>query len=121
MYSASGFSYEVLGGFTAEPCKTLEFFGPKVAGFGDRSRLTEALKYFCDRFESAPQGLFLFITDGRIDDMPGVDAYNRQLAGRIRAGERRPVKCILLGIGDHVDVRQVRLPDDLDTGTGVDI
>ena len=116
-----GGAYEVLGDFTGEQCKVLDFSGPKVAGFGDRTRLTGALKYFCDRFESAPQGLFIFITDGRIDDMPGVVAYTRQLAQRIRAGERRPVKCVLLGFGDDVDVRQLRLLDDLDPGSGVDI
>ena len=116
-----GGAYEVLGDFTAEQCKALDFSGPKVAGFGDRTRLTEALKYFCDRFESAPQGLFIFITDGRIDDMSGVVAFTRQLAERIRAGERQPVKCVLLGFGDDVDVRQLRLLDDLDTGTGVDV
>jgi hypothetical protein len=53
--------------------------------------------------------------------MPGVVAYSRQLAARIHAGNRRPVKCVLLGFGDDVDVRQMRLLDDLDTGGGVDI
>jgi hypothetical protein len=116
-----GGACEVFGDFTAEQCRVLNFAGPKAAGFGTRTYLLPALRFFCDRFAEAPRGIFLFITDGRLDDMGGVVAFTRELAAQIESGARKPVKCVLLGFGDEVDERQLRTLDDLNTGTGVDV
>jgi hypothetical protein len=50
-----------------------------------------------------------------------VKAATIKLAKRIEAGQRNPVKCVLIGIGDEIDERQMHELDDLDTGTSVDI
>jgi hypothetical protein len=43
------------------------------------------------------------------------------LARDIAAGRRKPVKMVLIGLGQQVNERQLAELDDLDTGTGIDI
>ena len=62
----------------------------------------------------------VFLTGGAIIDLPHVKEDATKLARDIAAGRRNPVKCVLVGVGDKIDERQMEELDDLDTGTGVD-
>jgi hypothetical protein len=116
-----GSAVEVIGDYTAEQCATLNLTGPKNVPFGNGTRLLPAVKYFVDRFKDAAQAMYVFCTDGALDDLAEVKAYTMQLARDIAGKHRNPVKCVLVGIGDKVDEGQMEELDDLDTGTEVDI
>lgn len=118
---SDGSKYEVLGDFTEEQCRELEIVGPRSTTFGAGTTLTPAVRYFADRFAAARRGMYVFITDGRLDDLAEVKAYTAELAREIASGRRNPLKCVLIGVGDKVDEEQMEQLDDLDTGTDVDI
>jgi len=117
----NGSAYEVLGDFTAEQCKELNVVGPQQQTFGGGTRLTPAVKYFVDRFQEAARGMYVFLTDGKLDDLKEVKEYTTLLCNEIALGTRNPVKCVLIGVGDQIDEGQMEELDDLDTGTDVDI
>lgn len=116
-----GSAYEVLGDFTEDACRSLTLTGPKTETFGNGTRLTPAVRYFVDRFADAERGLYVFLTDGKLDDFEELKRYTTALAKDIAAGRRKPVKCVLIGLGDDVDEAQLGELDDLDTGTSVDV
>lgn len=116
-----GSAYEVLGDFTGEQCKGLDIIGPKTTPFGAGTKLTPAMRYFVDRFNDAARGMYVFLTDGKLDDLAEVKAYTTQLCQEIALGTRNPVKCVLIGVGEAVDEKQMEELDDLDSGTDVDI
>ena len=110
---------EVIGDFTEAQAVAFDFKGPQK--FGTRTKLTPALKYFAERYWEAKWGMFIFVTDGCIDDLEDVKNYSTQLAQKIKKGDRNPLKLILIGIGPLVDEQQMVMLDDLDTGTDVDL
>jgi len=116
-----GGAYEVLGDFDHEGCASMVVGGPNKTPFGNGTRLVPAVKYFVERFADAKRGMYIFITDGRLDDLVEVKRYTKQLAKAIAAGKRNPVKCVLIGVGNEIDEGQMEELDDLDTGTDVDI
>lgn len=63
----------------------------------------------------------MFLTDGRLDDLEQVKGYSTQLARAVAAGQRNPVKFVLVGMGNKVEEAQMEELDDLDTGTEVDL
>src|SRR5262249_15263747 len=73
------------------------------------------------RFRAARRGMYLFLTDGRIDDLGAVKGYTRQLCEDIHAKRRNMIKCVLIGVGDQIDERQMEELDDLESGTNIDI
>jgi hypothetical protein len=116
-----GGAYEVIGDFTGEQVRNLSFEGPQKQDFGSGTRLLPAMKYFVDRFVEAKRGMYLFLTDGHLDDLQGVKNYTKTLCREIAAKRRNMVKCVLIGVGDKIDERQMEELDDLDSGTDVDI
>lgn len=116
-----GSALDVVGDFSAAQCQSLEISGPRAAGFGSGTKLLPAVRYFVDRFKDAQRGMYLFITDGRLEDLNDVKAYTRQLARDISAQKRNAVKCVLVGLGNDIDEGQMEELDDLDTGTDVDV
>jgi hypothetical protein len=116
-----GRQYEVVGDFTTDQCGSMPVIGPKDVPFGQGTHLTPAVKYFVDRFVDAERGMYIFMTDGQLDDLPQVKRYTTDLAKLIAAGKRKPVKCVLIGVGAEINEGQMEELDDLDTGTDVDI
>lgn len=113
-------SIQVVGDLTAEEARAHELTGPRSFG-GGQTALLPAVRYFVDRFASAPWGMYVFISDGVIRDLEAVKKYSIGLAQEIEAGRRPPLKLVLIGVGDQIDERQMIELDDLDTGTGVDL
>lgn len=116
-----GTQIEVVGDLTGDDCPTATFTGPQHAGFGNATHLTPAVRYFAERFSDAQRGMYLFITDGRLDDLEAVKQYTGSLCREIAQGWRNPFKCVLIGLGDQIDEQQMEELDDLDSGTDVDI
>ncbi len=116
-----GGAYEVVGDFTEEQCRKLDISGPDAHAFGLGTRLAPAVRYFVDRFADAARGMYVFLTDGRLDDLADVKHLTAHLAREIADGKRNPIKCVLIGVGDEIDEGQMVQLDNLDTGTSVDI
>ena len=116
-----GSAFEVLGDFSEDQCRALEVVGPRGVPFGAGTRLSPAVRYFAERFRDADRGMYVFVTDGRLDDLDDVKRYTTALAREIAAGSRNPLKFVLIGVGGELDERQMEELDDLDTGTDVDI
>jgi len=111
---------EEVGDFTEAQCKSLCLEGPKKS-FGIKTNLVPAIKYFVNRFADAKNGMYIFITDGKLDDLPEVKNLTTQIAHEISQGKRNPVKFVLIGVGDSVDEKQMEELDNLDTGTDMDL
>src|SRR5437660_5313095 len=115
----NGGQIEVVGDLTADQAERHVFGPPK--DFGTGTQLMPAVRYFVERFRSAPWGFYVFITDGELHDLDDVIAYSKRLAQDVAAGRRHPVKFVLIGIGNEVNEHQMTELDDLDTGTDVDL
>jgi hypothetical protein len=115
----NGGQIEVVGDLTADQAERHVFGPPKE--FGTGTQLLPAVKYFVERFRTAPWGFYVFITDGELHDLDAVIAYSKQLARDIAARRRNPVKFVLIGIGPSVNEKQMEELDDLDTGTDIDL
>jgi hypothetical protein len=114
-----GTEIEEIGDLTAEQAAGFDFRGP--ASWGGGTQLLPAVRYFVERFASAPWGIYVFITDGAVDDLEAVKDFTRQLAKDIDVGRRMPVKLVMIGLGQEVDETQLAELDDLDTGTEFDL
>jgi hypothetical protein len=110
-----GMQTQDLGDLDAAMAKSKSFAPPKQ--FGTGTKLLPAVKYFTEaRFASAPWSIFVFVTDGVIEDLTDVQTYTMELARQIAQGKRHFVKLVLLGIGAEVDEGQMEALDDMDYG-----
>lgn len=129
IYWATGDPGEIQphGFLTEAEAQGYAFPAPKQ--YGRRTNLLPALKYFADGihpktgrpFRDSKRGVFVFITDGAIEDLEAVKQYSTQLAQEIQAGKRNPLKLVLIGLGNQIDEQQMQELDDLDTGTEQDL
>lgn len=116
-----GTDVEVIGDFTAAECEKAKFPGPLKKGFGNGTFLAPAVRYFADRFADAKNGMYVFITDGELNDLEDVKWLTKKMCKEIAAKTRNPIKCVLIGVGDQINESQMEELDDLDSGTDVDI
>ncbi len=119
----SGGEIEVVGDIRANEAATLNIDGPERMMFGDKSMLLPAVRFFADKFADAPLGMFVFVTDGRIDDIQEVKRYTTQLAREIAADKRPLLKFILVGIGEQINQYEgtLKLLNSHDTETYVNM
>src|SRR5262249_57496105 len=108
-----------VGDLTADQAETHVFGAPRE--FGTGTQLLPAVRYFVERFRSAPWGFYVFITDGELHDLDEVIAYSKRLAQDVASRRRNPVKFVLIGVGPDVNEHQMEELDDLETGTDVDL
>jgi hypothetical protein len=109
----------VVGDLTADQAEKHVFSAPRDYGTG--TQLLPAVEYFVNRFSDAPWGFYVFLTDGELHDLDAVKDFSRRLAREIASGKRKPLKFVLIGVGDGVKEAQMEELDDLDTGTSVDL
>lgn len=113
-------SIEPIGNLTETDIATHTFSGPGRFG-GGATALLPAVQYFASQFPAAPMGIFVFLTDGVINDLKAVMDYTVTLAKDIEARKRPPLKLILVGVGNQIDETQMIELDNLDTGTKQDL
>ena len=112
---AGGQNVQDLGDMTSAQVKARAFAAP--TDFGNGTKLLPALKHFAEtKFPQAPWSIFVFLTDGAIEDLDAVKDYTRQLAREIAAGTRQFLKLVLIGVGAEVKEDQMEELDDLDYG-----
>lgn len=108
-----GDSLEILGDMCAEQVRSFRFNEPKSPGKG--TRLLPAVQYFADeRFPDAPWGIYVFITDGIIEDLEQVKEYSLKIGRELANGKRGFIKFVLIGLGSAIDEDQMIELDDLD-------
>jgi hypothetical protein len=117
--TGDGRQIEVVGDLTGAQCPTASFASPKE--FGNETHLLPAIKYFVERFADARWGIYVFITDGHLNDLDAVKRYCVQLARDIANKKRNELKFVLIGVGDNINENQMEQLDDLETGTDVDL
>jgi hypothetical protein len=88
---------------------------------GNSTHLLPAVKYFVERFADARWGMYIFITDGKLDDLAEVKKYCTDLARQIEKKRRNDLKLVLIGVGEEIDEGQMEELDNLETGTSVDL
>jgi hypothetical protein len=115
----NGGEIEVVGDLRADEAERHVFGPPR--DFGTGTRLLPAVRYFVERFRSAPWGFYVFITDGELHDLDEVKEYSVRLARDIAARRRNPLKFVLIGVGPSVNETQMEELDDLDSGTPIDL
>lgn len=116
---ADGDQLQQIGDMTAFEVERHGFQGPDP--FGKGAKLLPAVRYFVNRYADAKWGMYIFITDGTIDDLTAVREYSTRLAQEIAQGQRNGLKLVLLGVGQQVERAQMQQLDDLETGTDVDL
>ncbi len=87
----NGSELEVIATLSENEAANLNIDGPNHMMFGDKSRLLPAVEYFTETYQSAPMGMFVFITDGNIDDIAELRHYCARLANDIAADKRNIV------------------------------
>jgi hypothetical protein len=116
-----GSQMEELGDLTSEDCESASFKGPVHTAFGNRTILAPAVRYFAERFRDARRGMYIFITDGELNDLEEVKRYTISLCKDIESGRRNPLKCVLIGAGEKINETQMEELDDLESGTEIDL
>src|SRR6202043_3323343 len=106
-----GGAIQEVGDLTADQAEKHVFGRPRSYGTG--TQLLPAVRYFVDRFRSAPWGFYVFITDGELHDLDEVKRYSTELAMDVSAKRRRPLKFVLIGVGPDVNEEQMEELDDL--------
>lgn len=95
-----GNEIEVVGDLDAEKSLAAEFSRPKEMGTG--TKLVPAIKYYTeDRFPDCSWGIYLFITDGLIEDIEEVKKYTKEICDGIASGQRGFTKLVIIGLGNE--------------------
>ena len=115
----TGDSIEVIGDLTAYQVEQYPFNPPIQVG--PKANLLPAVRYFVERFAQAKWGMYVFFTQGIINDLDAVKSYTAALAAQIAAGRRNELKLVLIGVGKHISRAHLEALDNLDTGTVLDL
>jgi hypothetical protein len=109
-----GTGIEPAGNVTTAQIPTLKIDGPRDAKFGSQTHLAPAFRHFLEK-TGGNSGIFVFMTDGRIDDETAVIQMTHEIAGKMHAAGVYPpnVRCVLIGIGREIDEDQFSRIDDM--------
>ncbi len=108
-----GSAIQVMGDLTEADAATTSYNGVEEHMWGHGTKLMPAIKYFQTTFADADMGFYVYITDGKLDDFEEVKQFTAQLSHDIHAGKRKPVKYVLIGVGEEIDIKQLEELDDL--------
>lgn len=116
-----GAQIEEIGDLTAEDCETAQFKGPQNVDMGSGTHLAPAVRYFEEKFRDAKMGMYIFITDGELHDLEEVKKLTIDICKQVESGQRNFMKCVLIGVGDDINIEQMEELDDLESGTDIDV
>jgi hypothetical protein len=111
----AGGEIQELGDMNADQAASYDFSLPTKPGTG--TQLLPAVKYFTEtKFPTAPWSIFVFITDGVIEDLEKVKQYSLQIGAEIAQGKRNFTKFVLIGLGGAAEEAEPQMEelDDLD-------
>ncbi len=116
---AAGRDIESLGDFRQDQLEAAKIVGPRSKPFGPHTFLVPAFRDFAQK-SLGLAGVFVFVTDGHIEDEQEVIAETHRVAAEMKAGQRLSIKCVLIGIGKQVDRAQLGNINDMDMPAGLE-
>ncbi len=119
--SPPGDKIEEIGEFSESGWENATITGPKKEKWGKGTKLLPTIKLAMEKIaKSADWTMGVIITDGIIEDEQDCMNYCLQVGKEMASGHRKPVKLVLIGIGESVDEEQLERFDDMFEGTGID-
>ena len=115
----AGDNIEIIGDLTAYQVEQYPFYPPSEPGLS--ANLLPAVRYFVERFAQAKWGMYVFFTQGIINDLEAVKRYTANLAAEIAAGRQNDLKLVLIGVGKNFSSAHLQALDNLDTNTALDL
>lgn len=119
--SPDGSKIEEIGEFDETSWGNASIGGPKKEKWGRGTKLLPAIKHCVETVaKGSDWTMGVIITDGIIEDeQDGID-YCLTIGQEMAAGKLKPVKLVLIGIGEEVDEGQLERFDNMFEGTGID-
>ncbi len=118
--SPDGSKVEPIGELDEAGWQHATIAGPRKEKWGKGTRLLPALQFCTEKVAAgADWTLGVIVTDGIIEDEPDCVAYCLRIGKEMALGRRKPIKLILIGIGEEVDEAQLERFDDMFEGSGV--
>lgn len=108
----NGADIEHAGSVGIADLPTLSISGPSKENFGEGTKLAPIFRHFANLHKNS-NGVFVFITDGTIEDEKEVIKETTKVAREQKAGDRKSIKCIIIGVGRAVDREQLARIDDM--------
>ncbi|MFH0782124.1 MAG: VWA domain-containing protein [Pseudomonadota bacterium] len=119
--SPDGSKIEEIGEFDEKTWENALIGGPKIEKWGRGTKLLPAIKYGVETLaKGSDWTMGVIITDGIIEDEQDCIKYCLKIGKEIVAGKLKPIKLVLIGIGEEVDEGQLERFDDMFEGTSVD-
>jgi hypothetical protein len=119
--SPDGSKVEPIGEFDEDSWPRVPIAGPKKEKWGKGTKLLPAIRLCAEKVAAgADWTIGVIVTDGIIEDERDCVDYCLRLGRELAAGRRKPIKLILIGIGEEVDEAQLQRFDDMFEGTGID-
>jgi hypothetical protein len=88
------------GDLNSDRIQSFPFTPPADMGTG--TQLLPAVKYYTEeKFPDVPWAIYVFITDGEIDDVEAVKSYSLQIGREVSEGKRKYTKFVIIGMGDE--------------------
>jgi hypothetical protein len=119
--ASDGSKIEEIGEFDEAGWDTANIGGPKKEKWGRGTKLFPAIQYGA---EQAAKGsdwtMGVIITDGIIEDESDCVNYCLTIGKEMATGKRKPIKLVLIGIGEEIDEDQLDRFDNMFEGTGID-
>ena len=118
--SPDGSKAEPIGEFDEAAWQSAAITGPRREKWGKGTRLLPALQLCADRIaRDADWTIGVIVTDGLIEDEKDCVGYSFRIGREIATSRRKPIRFVLLGIGEEVDETQLQRFDDMFEGSGV--
>jgi hypothetical protein len=119
--SPEGNKVEPIGEFDEAGWQHAVIKGPRREKWGKGTRLLPAFEYCAEQVAAgAAWTIGVFVTDGIIEDEADCISYCQRIGREMAMGRRKPIKLILIGIGEEVDKAQFERFDDMFDGSGVE-
>jgi hypothetical protein len=115
-----GKKIEEIGEFDETGWGTASVAGPVKEKWGRGTKLLPVIQYGVDRIaQGSDWTMGVIITDGLIEDEKDCIAYCLQIGKEMAEKKRKPLKLVLIGIGEEVDEDQLEHFDNMFEGTGI--
>lgn len=119
--SPDGSKTETIGDLDEATWAKAIISGPKHEKWGRGTKLLPAIRYGVEHVaQDADWTMGVIVTDGIIEDEADCLAYCLKVGKTMANSQRKPIKLVLIGIGQDVDEAQLERFDDMFEGSGID-
>jgi hypothetical protein len=105
---------ELIGEFAADGCAKAKIVGPTKKNWGTGTQLLPPVRHIVENVAAKSDfTMGVLITDGIIEDYDAVVKYCYKVGEDVVAGRRKPIKLVLIGVGDEIDEQQLQNLNDM--------